>query len=182
MWEWFGYQTEWGFGDLGSTTFSNDGIDYIVELVWRVKITDLADNGVLYETLSIGVFPALPDGTVFQVGARTFTVGADSVTTTIGIEQWDIQPDPTPSWTKDHQVTVSLKLPANDEAAGVPTISGTAQVGQTLTASTSGISDSDGLTNVTYSYQWLADDTEIDGATSSTYTLQASDNGRTPPA
>ena len=88
MWEWFGYQTEWGFGDLGSTTFSNDGVDYIVELVWRVKITDLADNGVLYETLSIGVFPALPDGTVFQVGATTFTVGADSVTTTIGIEQW----------------------------------------------------------------------------------------------
>ena len=36
----------WGFGDLGSTTFSNDGVDYIVELVWRVKITDLADNGV----------------------------------------------------------------------------------------------------------------------------------------
>ena len=29
-----------------------------------------------------------------------------------------------------------------------------------------------------YSYQWLADDTEIDGATSSTYTLQSSDNGK----
>ena len=29
-----------------------------------------------------------------------------------------------------------------------------------------------------YSYQWLADDTEIDGATSSTYTLQASVNGK----
>ena len=59
-----------------------------------------------------------------------------------------------------------------------PIISGTAQVGQTLTASTSGISDPDGLTNTTYSYQWLADDTEIDGATSSTYTVQTSDNGK----
>ena len=59
-----------------------------------------------------------------------------------------------------------------------PTISGTAQVGQTLTADTSGISDADGLTNVAYSYQWLADDTEINGATSSTYTLQASDDGK----
>ena len=40
-------------------------------------------------------------------------------------------------------------------------------MGQTLTADTSGISDADGLTDVTYSCQWLADDTEIDGATSS---------------
>ena len=51
-------------------------------------------------------------------------------------------------------------------------------MGQTLTAGTSGISDDDGLTNVSYRYQWLADDTEIDGATSSTYTLQATDNGK----
>ena len=51
-------------------------------------------------------------------------------------------------------------------------------MGQTLTAGTSGISDADGLTNVSYSYQWLADDTEISGATSSIYTVQASDNGK----
>ena len=51
-------------------------------------------------------------------------------------------------------------------------------VGQTLTASTSGISDSDGLDDVSYSYQWMADDSDIDGATSSTYTVQSSDNGK----
>ncbi len=67
---------------------------------------------------------------------------------------------------------------ANTPATGAPTISGTAQVGQTLTADTSGISDADGLTNVSYSYQWLADDADIDGATSSTYTVQSSDNGK----
>ena len=66
----------------------------------------------------------------------------------------------------------------NIPASGVPTISGTAQVGETLTADTSGIADADGLSTVSYAYQWLADDTEIDGATSSTYTLQASDNGK----
>ena len=68
----------------------------------------------------------------------------------------------------------------NNPATGYPTITGTAQVGQTLTASTSGISDADGLTNVVYSYQWLSGtsvsrDTEIDGATNATYTLQTSD-------
>ncbi len=67
---------------------------------------------------------------------------------------------------------------ANSPATGAPTISGTVRVGQTLTADTSGIADTNGLTNVSYSYQWLADDTAIDGATNSTYTLQASDNGK----
>ena len=74
-------------------------------------------------------------------------------------------------------VSVTVTLP-NNLATGAPTISGTAQVGQTLTASTTGISDADGLTNPSYSYQWLADDTEIDGATSSTYTVQSTDNGK----
>ncbi len=41
-----------------------------------------------------------------------------------------------------------------------------------MTVDTSGISDGNGLTKVSYSYQWLADDAEIDGATSSTYTIQ----------
>ena len=64
-------------------------------------------------------------------------------------------------------------------ATGEPTISGTVRVGETLTANTSGIADADGLTNVSYSYQWLGDDTDIAGATSSTYTLVAADEGRT---
>ena len=67
---------------------------------------------------------------------------------------------------------------SNTPATGAPTISGTAQVGQTLAAITTGISDADGLDYVTYQYQWLADDTVIAGATSSTYTIQSSDNGK----
>ena len=74
--------------------------------------------------------------------------------------------------------SVTVTVQVNSPATGAPTISGTAQVGQTLTASTSGISDSDGLTNVTYSYQWLVDDTEVDGATNSTYEVQPSDEGK----
>ena len=73
---------------------------------------------------------------------------------------------------------IKFAVSHNNPATGAPTISGTAQVGQTLTASTSGISDTDGLDNVSYSYQWLADDTEIDGATNSTYTVQSLDNGK----
>ena len=64
-------------------------------------------------------------------------------------------------------------------ATGEPTISGTAQVGQTLIVNITGIADADGLTTSTYSYQWLSDDAEIGGATGSTYTLVAADEGQT---
>ena len=67
----------------------------------------------------------------------------------------------------------------NSAAAGAPTISGTARAGETLTAITTGISDADGLTNASFTYQWLADDADIDGATTSSYTVVAADAGKT---
>ena len=72
--------------------------------------------------------------------------------------------------------------PVNDAPTGAPTITGTAQVGQTLTADTSGIMDADGLTNVSYTYQWIRVDgtteTDIAGETTSTFTLVAADLGK----
>ena len=65
----------------------------------------------------------------------------------------------------------------NTSATGQPTISGTVQVGETLMADTSGIADEDGLDNVTFSYQWMADEAEIQGATGSSYTLTGDDEG-----
>ena len=77
--------------------------------------------------------------------------------------------------------TVAVAAKPNTPATGAPTITGTAQVGQTLTAATSGISDADGLG--TFSYQWIrvdsGADADISGATSSTYTLVAADQGKT---
>ena len=74
---------------------------------------------------------------------------------------------------------VILGPPPNIPATGAPSISGTALVGQTLTADTSGIADEDGLDNVTFSYQWMADDANIQGATGSSYTLADRDKGKT---
>ena len=81
--------------------------------------------------------------------------------------------------TRTSAPTAAVAAAANSRATGVPTISGTAQVGQTLTADTSGIADVDGLDNVTFSYQWMADDTNIQGATNRTYTLADRDEGKT---
>ena len=71
----------------------------------------------------------------------------------------------------------------NTAAMGAPTITGTAQVGQTLTAATTGITDADGLTSPTYTYQWIrvdgTDEADIAAANSSTYTLVDADLGTT---
>ena len=73
---------------------------------------------------------------------------------------------------------VDVPARPNSPARRAPTISGTAQVGETLTADTDGIEDDDGLADAVYSYQWLADDADISGATSDTYTLVADDVGK----
>ena len=79
--------------------------------------------------------------------------------------------------------TATVAARPNSPATGAPAVTGTAQVGETLTSDTSGIADVDGLTKVSYRYQWVASDgtsdTDIPDATDSTYTLAAADEGRT---
>ena len=55
---------------------------------------------------------------------------------------------------------------------------GTPEVGQTLSADSTGVTDADGLDDVVFQYQWLADGAVIAGATGSTYTLTSDDEGR----
>ena len=73
-------------------------------------------------------------------------------------------------------------LPPNSPATGAPTITGTPQVGQTLTADVSNIQDANGLTNVSYTYQWIrlvgSVETEIIGATGVTYVVTITDVDR----
>ena len=81
------------------------------------------------------------------------------------------------------EVTLVVTGPGDEEeqnspATGQPTISGRLQVGKTLTADTSGIADDDGLDNATFTYQWLADDVDISGATGDRYTLTDSEEGK----
>ena len=81
------------------------------------------------------------------------------------------------SWVRAYTPAAPTTEP-NTPATGAPTISGTAQVGETLTANTSGIADADGLDDVSFTYQWLADDSDISGATYTTYTPVAADEGK----
>ena len=79
--------------------------------------------------------------------------------------------------------TMTVNVTAvNDPATGAPAISGTAQVGQTLTAATTDITDADGLASPSYGYQWVrvdgSNETDIAGATSGTYMPAAADVGK----
>ena len=63
----------------------------------------------------------------------------------------------------------------NNPATGAPSISGVLEEDEVLTSDTVSIADIDVLG--TFSYQWLADGTAISGATSTTYTLTATEVG-----
>ena len=80
-------------------------------------------------------------------------------------------------------VSNDTPAPENAAPAGLPEISGTAQVGETLTASVSAIEDADGLDDATFAYQWLAndgtDDSEIAGATGATHEVAPGQAGKT---
>ena len=75
--------------------------------------------------------------------------------------------------------TISGVKAANVAATGQPTVTGTARVGEMLTASASDIADDDGLTNATFAWQWIAGDADIAGATEATYTLTSAEVGKT---
>ena len=66
----------------------------------------------------------------------------------------------------------------NSPATGQPTVSGTTEVGETLTAGASSIGDGNGLSDATFTYQWSRNngsDTDIADATNSRYTLVDAD-------
>ena len=110
--------------------------------------------------------------------SSTYTLDADDVgkTTKVRVSFTDNADN---EETLTSAATATVAAAANNPATGAPTISGTAQVGETLTASTSGIADEDGLDNASFSYQWQADDSAITDATGSTYTLVPADRGKT---
>ena len=84
------------------------------------------------------------------------------------------------------QSATAFSTLAGTAATGAPAITGTAAVGQPLAVDLTGIEDADGLTNVSYSYQWvrvdadgLSNEADITDATDATYTLVDADLGKT---
>ena len=73
--------------------------------------------------------------------------------------------------------------PANEEATGSPVITGTPEIGETLTVDASEIADANGLDGVDLNFQWVSNDgqtdTDIADATESSYTITRQESGKT---
>ncbi len=147
-------------------TDSGDSLDAVrIDSLPANTDGSLALNGtavIVTQEISVAGIPNLVYTPVTNVnGAATFTFSVSDGT--------DFS---TPPATATLTVT-----PVDDDPIGLPTISGTPRVGETLTANTSGISDADGLTNVTFTYQWLADGGPLSGATLPTLALTSANLG-----
>lgn len=81
------------------------------------------------------------------------------------------------AYTNTATITVNIDNVQEGLGTTLPTISGTASEGGTLTASTTGISDPDNITSG-FSYQWKRGASNI-GTNSSTYTVASADVGTT---
>ena len=177
----------------GSVTTDEDTAHTFAAAEFNFADTDSGDTLALVEVVTLPSDGALTlDGTdvtlnqdvtesdidddklVFTPAANASGTGYASFTFKVG--------DGTHKSALAYTMTVNVTA-VNDAATGAPTIGGTARVGQTLTAATTGIGDVDGLTGVSYTYQWVrvdsGTDTDISGATASTYTLADADGGNT---
>ena len=162
----------WGnphVGSLSTTEVEWDGKTHYVRFLFL-------KDGELRLGLNEEMFST---GFVLSVGDEEFG-SADAMVDHGGASyrfRWD---DPGLGWSDGDEVSVNLvQSDQNTPALGAPTISGTVRVDETLTADTSGVEDADGLTNVSYTYQWIAGGTNIDGATGSSYELTSSEQGQT---
>ena len=120
--------------------------------LWEITVVP-ASNGVVFVSL-------LQPPTCGETGAICTADGRPlSVSISTAVRGPDEGPEP------------------NTPATGAPAIGGTPRVDETLSASTSGISDADGLDDALFAYQWIRTDTDISGATGSTYTAVEADEG-----
>ena len=126
-----------------------------------------ADVSEATVTGTIHTITGLTGGVEYSVRVIATNIAGDSAAST--------EAKATPAGVISEQTTEA----ENSAPTGLPTVGGTPQVDRTLTASTSDIDDADGLTNVSYSYQWIAAGTDIDGATGSSYELTSSEQGQT---
>ena len=173
-------------------TTDEDTVHHFAASEFNFNDTDAGDTLASVTVVTLPAAGALAlDGTAVtagkvveaeDIGKLVFTPAQDANGTSYASFTFKVS-DGTDESAADYSMTVNVTA-VNDDATGKPTIMGTAQVGEILTASTSGISDNDGLTNVSFTYQWVRVDSdgtsnEMDiGSNSDTYTLMADDVGK----
>ena len=161
----------------GTTQADNDDIGFAYTYQWVRVATDSTETDITGAT------------------SKTYTLATEDVGLAVKVSVEfvdDANFAEGPLVSEPYPTTGTIALAdGNHPATGVPTITGTAQVGQILTADLSGLADEDGTTQAdnddigfAYTYQWVrvatdSTETDITGATSKTYTLATEDAGKT---
>ena len=168
----FGYSAVSGTysGDsLGPTTFEYGPTTYTVRLLHqhigaeRIEISPQVSTGLH------GQWKMLIGGVEASLGAPVNNAGISNFPIT-GYND---------AWTGDQHIAVGLKA-VQANAAGAPSVTGTPEVGQSLSADTSAITDANGVPTDPqgFTYQWTADGVDIAGATAPDYWPSDADAGK----
>ena len=147
-------------GSITDDTFDLDGTTYTIKDIYDHK-SALADG-----ELTVIIDQQIPEDFIFSIPSHRLN-SSDATRSTVGGTYWYTWHSVNLSWTSGETISVSMSVlpPPAD--------------GDELRADTSGITDTDGLDNVFYHYQWIrvdgTDVTELDGETGPTYTTTADD-------
>ena len=170
-----------------SYTFAADEFGYSDadgDALASVKIIELPATGALTlngTAITSADLPQTVTATELTGGGLKYAPPANANGTGYASFKFKVN-DGTADSASEYFMTINVS-PVNDPATGAPTISGTAQVGQMLTASTAGIVDPDGVPSV-FTFQWkryAADRITLEadiGTDSMTYTLTESEEGK----
>ena len=176
----YGYSSTAPAGALDDQTFTIGSNDYTIARA-RVALGGSNSGQLAFELLD-GQRLTTVEVEALRLHVCDTVVYNFSGATTLNASYWSTTLDWSPPVVTR---TVYLSLPANHPATGEPAITGTAQAGQELTADASPIMDTDGLTGVDFTYQWLRVDADgmsnpadITDATAATYSLTAADVGK----
>ena len=171
----YGFDSGTGAGSLADNTFEIGSNDYTVGGIADV-VTDIFQF-TLTSSLTSTEVAALK----LHVCETGYDFADATHTSSTHLYEFAVDLD----WSMETTRTVYLSLPANRPATGDLEITGTAQVGQELTADVTAVADADGIVTSTAIYQWFRIDagteTAIPGARGNLlnkYTLRDDDAGK----
>ena len=183
QWFWNDYVHAYGFhgggGGLDDRTFEIGANRYTVQGITARTSTNHPFEFTLASTLTAAEVATLR----LHVCGETYAF-ADAQRQPVGSSSTYRWHNAGVDWSAVSSRTLHLTV-GSDWARGKPAITGTAEVGERLTASVGTIVDRDGPTNLTLIWQWFRVDadgtsnqTAISGATSATYTPVGADVGK----
>ena len=158
-----------GLSDGASGTTATNSLSYSVSVVGTTATLSLTGG-----TLSVGAAETLIDGASYQNNSQDPGTSNRVVTLTEVQDSGGTANGGSDTATLSVASTVSV-IGVNDPVTGNLLITGKPLEGETLSVDASNLRDRDGLGS--FSYQWLNDDTPIEGATAVNYVLTESDVG-----